>query len=104
MEEVPIKRGRGRPKGSKNRPKTKPAPTPALPASGGITGALRDALKEHLRWCSCCDRPRESVAALARDSGVSHAILSRFLSGKRKGISAESIDRLYVYLHREDAP
>lgn len=101
MEDQPVKRGRGRPKGSKNRPKV--AATPA-PPPGGITAQLRERVKAELQWCECCNRPRRPVSELARGSGVSEAILSRFLSEKRAGISSTSIDRLWTYLNREDAP
>ena len=36
---------------------------------------------------------RRPVTAIARDAGVNHAILSRFVSGKR-GITASTFDRV----------
>lgn len=102
MEE-PIKRKRGRPPGSRNRPKV-PAPAPAATARpGGLAEALRERVKAELRWCGCCDRARGSVSALARASGTSEPSLGLFLSGRR-GISLVTLEKLWAYLDAKGTP
>ena len=100
--EAPIKRKRGRPPGSKNRPRV-PIPAPRVTTARGLQEQLRERVKAELRWCECCGRPRGSVAALARAAKVSEPTLGLWLTGKR-GIGLVTLERLWAFLDAMGAP
>lgn len=55
-----------------------------------LSGRLRHFIRER----------GESLAGIARETGVNHGALSRFLRGER-GLSTRSLDRLCAYLGLE---
>ena len=46
----------------------------------------------------------KSVNALAKDAGVPQAVLQRFVSGKRRGLTLETAEKLCAYLRLELKP
>ena len=55
-----------------------------------ISDDLRKALEQA--------RKRKTLYRIAKDSGVSWAVLQRFLSGERPTLQLETVDRIAAYL------
>jgi transcriptional regulator with XRE-family HTH domain len=69
-----------------------------------FTVGLRSKLLAKMDPCPTCQQPRaaESLRVVAKDLGVAHSTLWRFLQGKSP--SARLVDKLVVYLGLEVRP
>lgn len=96
---APSKRGRGRPKGSRNRRSIgrKRAPVPASGSTAAsYTDELRTRLAEQVKACPTCGNPTGNKSQLARDVGLSTMSLNKFLNGGR--VNSDTVDKVHAYL------
>ena len=104
---TPLHRGRGRPKGARNKgiranaartPRTRTATVTRIEQPGGIVATLRTQLLEQVRPCPTCGNPAGNKAKIARDIGLSTMSLSKFLKGGR--VNSDTVDAIHSYLNQ----
>lgn len=85
---TPAARKRGRPRGT-----TKPKSS----ANTGIAGYVRDNLAAMLDTCPNCHRPKNSVAPLAVELGVTAQTLAAFIKGEAN-VQLDTFNRFYEFV------
>lgn len=115
LPEQPAKRGRGRPKGSRNKrtgmarraPHAARASGPTHstrrrttldPVPGGLTASLREAVASQMQPCPHCGAEPRNKGRIAQEIGISQMTLRKFVRDGQ--VSGPALDRIYAYVNK----
>lgn len=87
----------------KRRGRPKKADQKVSQYAGTVSNAIRESVRSYIGVCESCGHNIRPVQPVAKEIGISPAILSRFIRGEA-GVSMSTLDMLagYVDAHQND--